>query len=41
MCIESQITGLKEELKVEIFSPLKNIEKFKSFKVDPNIETIL
>jgi hypothetical protein len=27
-------------LKGEIFEPLKNIQKFKSFKVDPILETI-
>jgi hypothetical protein len=32
---------LKDELHGEIFEPLRNIEFFKSFKVDPILETIV
>ncbi len=32
---------LKDELSGEIFDPLKKPETFKSFKVDPEIETIV
>lgn len=32
---------LKDELYGEVFEPLKNLEKFKSFKVDPDLETIV
>ena len=32
---------LKDELEGEIFGSLKNIELFKSFKVDPVLETIV
>ncbi|MDI6751913.1 MAG: DUF2442 domain-containing protein [bacterium] len=31
---------LKDELYGEVFEPLKEIEMFKSFKVDPDLETI-
>lgn len=32
---------LKDELIGEIFGPLKNLKNFKSFKVDPEIETVV
>ena len=32
---------LANELEGEVFSPLKDISKFKAFKVDPVIETIV
>ncbi len=32
---------LSNELEGEVFEPLKDIEKFKSFKVDPIMETIV
>jgi hypothetical protein len=32
---------LKDELYGEVFEPLKDIEKFKSFKVDPVLGTIV
>lgn len=32
---------LTNELKGEVFGPLKDINKFKSFKVDPVLETIV
>lgn len=32
---------LKDELYGEVFEPLKEIERFKSFKVDPELETIV
>ncbi|HLP45418.1 MAG TPA: DUF2442 domain-containing protein [Candidatus Deferrimicrobium sp.] len=32
---------LKDELVGEIFGPLKNLENFKSFTVDPEIETVV
>ena len=32
---------LKDELYGEIFEPLKDIQKFKSFKVEPEIGTIV
>jgi hypothetical protein len=32
---------LTNELEGEVFSPLKNINKFKSFKVDPILGTIV
>lgn len=32
---------LSGELEGEIFGPLKDIQKFKSFKVDPVLETIV
>jgi len=33
--------NLKDELYGEVFEPLKNVEKFKSFRVDPVLETII
>jgi len=33
--------NLADELEGEIFGPLKDINKFKSFKVDPILETIV
>lgn len=35
------MVDLKEELYGEVFEPLKDMEKFKSFKVDPDLETIV
>ncbi len=32
---------LKDELFGEVFEPLKDLDKFKSFKVDPDLETIV
>ncbi len=32
---------LKDELYGEVFEPLKDLEKFKAFKVDPELETIV
>jgi hypothetical protein len=32
---------LKNELDGEVFEPLKNVELFKKFKVDPAIQTIV
>jgi hypothetical protein len=32
---------LEDELYGEVFEPLKEIEKFKSFRVDPELETIV
>ena len=32
---------LKDELSGEVFEPLKDISKFKNFRVDPDIETIV
>ena len=32
---------LKDELYGEVFESLKEIDKFKSFKVDPDLETIV
>ena len=32
---------LKEELYGEVFEPLKDLSVFKSFKVDPELETIV
>ncbi len=32
---------LSDELKGEVFGPLKDIEAFKSFKVDPDLQTIV
>jgi hypothetical protein len=32
---------LKDELWGEVFEPLNNLEIFKSFKVDPELETIV
>ncbi len=33
--------NLKDELYGEVFELLKNLEKFKSFRVDPTLETIV
>ncbi len=33
--------NLKDELYGEVFEPLKDLEKFKSFRVDPVLETIV
>ena len=38
--IEGEI-DLKDELEGEVFAPLQEIEKFKSFKVDPILQTIV
>jgi len=35
------VVDLSNELEGEIFEPLKDIEKFKDFKVDPLLETIV
>jgi hypothetical protein len=35
------VVDLKNELYGEVFEPLKDIERFKSFKVDPDLETIV
>jgi hypothetical protein len=35
------VVDLKDELYGEVFEPLKDIERFKSFKVDPDLETIV
>jgi hypothetical protein len=35
------VVDLKDELYGEVFEPLKDIESFKSFKVDPDLETIV
>ena len=32
---------LEEELEGEVFEPLKDLEKFKSFKIDPDLQTIV
>lgn len=32
---------LRDELYGEVFEPLKDLEMFKSFKVDPDLETIV
>ncbi len=32
---------LKDELWGEVFEPLKDLEAFRSFKVDPDLETIV
>ena len=32
---------LSDELEGEIFGPLKNVNKFKSFKVDPLMQTLV
>jgi hypothetical protein len=34
------MVDLKDELYGEVFEPLKDMKKFKSFKVDPDLETI-
>lgn len=33
--------NLRDELYGEVFEPLKDLEKFKSFRVDPILETIV
>lgn len=38
--VEGEI-DLSNELEGEVFGPLKNIEKFKAFKVDPLLNTIV
>ena len=35
------IVDLKDELYGEMFDPLKEIRKFKSFRVDPELETLV
>jgi hypothetical protein len=35
------VVDLKDELYGEVFEPLKNIDRFKSFRVDPDLETIV
>jgi hypothetical protein len=35
------VVDLKDELYGEIFEPLKDMDRFKSFKVDPDLETIV
>ncbi len=35
------VVDLGDELYGEIFEPLKDVEKFKAFKVDPDLETIV
>jgi len=35
------MVDLKDELYGEVFEPLNNMERFKSFKVDPDLETIV
>jgi len=35
------MVDLKDELHGEVFEPLKQVERFKSFKVDPDLETIV
>jgi len=35
------VVDLKDELYGEVFEPLKDTESFKSFKVDPDLETIV
>lgn len=32
---------LGNELEGEVFAPLKDIEKFKKFRIDPDIETVV
>jgi len=38
--VEGEV-DLSNELEGEVFGPLKDIQKFKSFKVDPILETIV
>jgi hypothetical protein len=38
--VEGEI-DLKDELEGEVFEPLRNLEAFKSFAVDPELETIV
>ncbi len=35
------VADLEDELYGDVFEPLKDIERFKSFKVDPDLETIV
>ena len=35
------LVDLKDELYGEVFEPLKDIERFKSFKVDPDLKNIV
>lgn len=35
------VVDLKDELYGEVFEPLRDIGKFKSFRVDPEIETLV
>jgi len=35
------VVDLKDELYGEMFEPLKDINKFKSFQVDPELETLV
>ncbi len=35
------LVDLKDELYGEVFEPLKDMDTFKSFKVDPDLETIV
>ncbi len=35
------VVDLKDELYGEMFEPLKDIKKFKSFRVDPDLETLV
>lgn len=38
---ESGIVDLEQELWGDVFEPLKNVENFKKFRVDPELETIV
>ena len=38
--VEGEI-NLRDELEGEVFEPLRDINAFKSFKVDPELETIV
>jgi hypothetical protein len=35
------VVDLKDELYGEMFEPLRDINKFKSFRVDPELETLV
>jgi hypothetical protein len=35
------VVDLKEELYGEVFEPLKDIDRFRSFRVDPDLETVV
>ena len=35
------IVDLKDELYGEMFEPLREIDKFKSFQIDPELETLV
>lgn len=35
------VVDLKDELYGEMFEPLKDINKFKSFQIDPELETLV